>query len=114
MLRRLVNKDAQIEILKDHVFFKQLQGNPHSVNLLACLRANPFCKRSLSDLHQLIQSKQIKSLLEEEGVSSVVFSNDYSLRVSTEISLVQLESTSQEAYQFYFFMGLLDAGALPG
>lgn len=88
LLNKLLYYRHQVEILKEHEFFNQMNGNPHSITLMACLRANPLVKRNLCELHNLVKSENIKNLLAEEDVDSEVFSNDASLRVSHEISLL--------------------------
>ena len=91
-----------------HDFFQQLGGNPHSIQLMACCRANPEVKRSLSDLYKIVKSDQIQNLLNEEGLD--LYNNELSLRISLEISIISVKESSPDAYTLYFFLGLLPGG----
>jgi len=80
--------------MKDHNFFKWMHGNPQSITLMANLRLNPIqtnekVYRTLSDLN-MIKSEEIKKLLEDENVDTDIFSNENSLRISHEFTLLQL------------------------
>ena len=94
--------------LSIHDFFQQLGGNPHSISLLACCRANPAVRRSLSDLYKIVKSDQIQNLLNEEGLD--LYNNELSLRISLELSIISVKESSQDAYTLYFFLGLLPGG----
>ena len=100
--------------MKDHNFFKWMHGNPQSITLMANLRLNPIqtnekVYRTLYDLN-MIKSEEIKKLLEDENVDTDIFSNENSLRISHEFTLLQLQLNDKDAYTFYFFMGLLPGG----
>ena len=42
-----------------------------------------------------------------------MFSNEASLRLTHEVSLLQLKNKDRSTYLFYFFMGLMPGGAEP-
>jgi hypothetical protein len=63
LLHILQLKDYQILALQDHDLFKRLRGNPYSIALIACVRANPIEKRTLSMIYESIRSGQQQSLM---------------------------------------------------
>ena len=95
-------------ILAEHDLFKQLRGNPQSVTLLACCRANPLAERPLKDLYRLIKSDAIQCIFTDEDKN--LKTNEISLRISSEASIALLKDSSPESFTFFYFLGLLPGG----
>jgi len=65
--------------------------------------------RTLKEIYTLFKSDKIQSILSSEDID-IMQPNEVSLRISTEASITLLKDISPEAYNFFYFMGLLPAG----
>lgn len=86
-----------------HRIFELLSFNPHAITLAAPLLQN----MSLKELYLHLDSHEITSVLEVEGIKNTEIS---SLKISLEVSLKVLKKDSPESLEFFFLMGLLPGG----
>jgi hypothetical protein len=110
LLQSLASRDFQIQALSEHNLFKQLGGNPHSISLLACCRANPLESFSLKEIYQMVVNNRIMNLLANQGDLKT---NEISLRISSEAIINLLSEINPDALTFFYFLSMLPIGSLP-
>ena len=77
-------------VLKEHELFRILKGNPHSIQIVACLRANPQFNLTLPSIFLALKSTEIQDILAAENIDVHIFENSTSLKISHEIALLTL------------------------
>lgn len=97
-------RDYQVNALAEHDLFKLLKGNPHSISLLACSRANPIEKVTLAKIYEMAKQNNWQSISQGDD-------NNLSLQISAETTISLLQSTLPDALTFLYFISMLPAGA---
>jgi len=93
-------------ILSDHDMFRLLQGNPHSISLIAHCHANPQIPKKLHEVYKMLKNEEMQDFIGENEAPDM----NFSLRISSEASVSLLKESSTESFSFLFFLGLLPGG----
>lgn len=118
----LNSNDMIIKALSEHDMFRQIQGNPTSITLMAAINSNEMIKRedqnTLIDIYRRITSEKdivVEQLGHDEDMQAKkvyhrTYKNTMSLKITTEICITQLKQTFPKAMNLLCLLCCMPGG----